>query len=50
VKGVELVETDQDDAAVDAAYEAKYSRRYPTIVPSIVAPQAQAATLRLVPR
>ena len=50
MKGVELVETDQDDAAVDAAYEAKYSRRYPTIVPSIVAPQAQAATLRLVPR
>jgi hypothetical protein len=26
------------------------SRRYPTIVPSIVAPQARAATLRLVPR
>ena len=29
--------------------EAKYGRRYPTIVPSIVAPEARAATLKLVP-
>jgi hypothetical protein len=47
-KDVELVETDNGDA-VDAAYEAKYDRLCPTIVPSIVAPQARAATLRLVP-
>ena len=46
---VELVETDNEGDAVDAAYEAKYGRRYPTIVPSIVAPQARAATLKLVP-
>lgn len=49
-KAVELVETDEDSGSVDAAYEAKYSRRYPTIVPSILATQARAATLRLVPR
>jgi hypothetical protein len=47
---LELVETDGDGEAIDAAYEAKYGRRYPTIVPSIVAPQARAATLKLVPR
>jgi hypothetical protein len=28
----------------------KYGRRYPGIVPSIVAPDARAATLELVPR
>jgi hypothetical protein len=44
---VTLVETEDD---VDAAYDAKYSRRYPSIVPSIVAPEARAATLKLVPR
>jgi hypothetical protein len=49
-KDVELVETDNEGDAVDAAYEAKYGRRYPTIVPSIVATQARAATLKLVPR
>ena len=48
-KDVELVETDGDAQAIDAAYDAKYGRRYPTIVPSIVAPQARAATLKLVP-
>jgi hypothetical protein len=48
-KDVSLVETDVDDE-VDAAYHAKYGRRYPTIVPSIVAPEARAATLKLVPR
>jgi hypothetical protein len=49
-KDLELVETDNEGDAVDAAYEAKYGRRYPTIVPSIVATQARAATLKLVPR
>jgi len=49
-KDVELVETDERTEAVDAAYREKYGGRYPTIVPSIVAPQARAATLRLVPR
>jgi hypothetical protein len=34
---------------IDAAYWDKY-RRYPSIVPSIMAPTAQAATLKLVPR
>jgi hypothetical protein len=48
-KDVELVEPDNEGDAVDAAYEAKYGRRYPTIVPSIVAPQARAATFKLVP-
>jgi hypothetical protein len=47
-KDVELIETEASDA-VDAAYQQKYGRRYPTIVPSIVAPEARAATLQLVP-
>ena len=34
---------------IDAAYGTKY-RRYPTIVPSIIAPKAQSATIKLVPR
>jgi hypothetical protein len=49
-KDVALVETDEAPDAVDAAYDAKYGSRYPTIVPSIVAPQARAATLRLIPK
>ncbi|MEP6813030.1 MAG: DUF2255 family protein [Actinomycetota bacterium] len=49
-KNVSLTETDDVNDEVDAAYHAKYSRRYPTIVPSIVAPDARAATLKLVPR
>ncbi len=49
-KDVSLVETDDVNDQVDAAYHTKYGRRYPTIVPSIVAPQARAATLNLVPR
>ena len=49
-KEVSLVETDDIEHVVDAAYHAKYGRRYPTIVPSIVAPDARAATLKLVPR
>jgi len=39
-----------EERASTPAYETKYGRRYPTIVPSIVAPQARAATLKLVPR
>jgi hypothetical protein len=49
-KDVELIETEDANDVVDAAYDAKYSRRYPTIVPSIVAQDARAATLKLVPR
>lgn len=49
-KDVELIETDAAQDVVDAAYHAKYGRRYSSIVPSIVAPEAQAATLKLVPR
>ena len=49
-KDVSLVETDAANEAIDAAYHAKYDRRYPSIVPRIVAPDAQAATLKLVPR
>ena len=48
-KDVTLVETDDLNDEIDAAYWAKY-RRYPSIVPRIVRPEAQAATLKLVPR
>jgi hypothetical protein len=47
---VSLVETHDAGDRIDAAYETKYGSRYPTIVPSILAPQARAATLKLVPR
>jgi hypothetical protein len=50
VKDVELVETEEVNDAVDAAYDTKYGRRYASILPSIIAPEARAATLRLVPR
>src|SRR3954464_14983772 len=49
-RDVSLIETGDANDAVDAAYATKYRRRYPSIVPSIVAPDARAATLRLVPR
>jgi hypothetical protein len=49
-KDVALVETTDVGDAVDVAYQATYGRRYPTIVPSIVAPDASAATLKLMPR
>jgi hypothetical protein len=48
-KDVSFVEVDGPHEAIDAAYWEKY-RRYPGIVPSIVKPEAQAATIRLVPR
>jgi len=49
-KDVSLVETDAANEAIDVAYHAKYDRCYPSIVPRIVAPEARAATLKLVPR
>jgi hypothetical protein len=49
-RDVTLVEAGDANDEVDAAYHAKYGRRYPSIVPTIVAPEARAATLKLVPR
>jgi hypothetical protein len=49
-RDVTLVETNDVDDELDTAYHTKYGRRYPSIVPSIVAPEARAATLKLVPR
>jgi hypothetical protein len=49
-KDVDLVEADDVNDELDTAYRAKYGRRYAGIVPSIVAPEARAATLKLVPR
>jgi hypothetical protein len=37
-------------AAIDAAYHAKYDRYGPRIVDTVVGPQAEAVTVRLVPR
>jgi hypothetical protein len=49
-KDVRLVETDALGSEIDEAYRVKYGGRYPSIVPSIVAADARAATLELVPR
>jgi hypothetical protein len=49
-KEVSLAETDALNDEIDAAYSAKYGDRYPSIIPSIVAAEARAATLKLVPR
>ena len=49
-KDVLLVETDDMNDEIDAAYRAKYHRYADSIVSSIVSPEAQAATLKLVPR
>jgi len=49
-RDVTLFETDELLDEIDDAYRAKYGSRYPTIVPSIVAPQARAATLKLIPK
>jgi len=49
-KDVLLVETDDVKDQIDAAYRSKYRRYAESIVGSIVSPQAQAATLKLVPR
>ena len=40
---------DADDDAIDAAYRDKYAR-YPSYVPPMLGDQAQATTLKLVPR
>ncbi len=37
-------------AAIDAAYHAKYDRYGPRIVGSVVGPEAEAVTIKLVPR
>jgi hypothetical protein len=49
-KDVLLVETDEVNDELDAAYRAKYHRYAESIVSTIVSPQAQAATLKIVPR
>jgi hypothetical protein len=49
-KDVLLVETDDVNDELDAAYRAKYHRYADSIVGSIVSREAQAATLKLVPR
>jgi len=48
-RDVLLVETDDAADELDAAYRTKYRRYAASIVDSIVSPEAQAATLRLVP-
>jgi hypothetical protein len=48
-RDVSLVEAhDEVDDAIDAAYRTKYGR-YPSYVEPMIAPQARATTLRLVP-
>jgi hypothetical protein len=42
--------TNDEVDRVGAAEELDRASRYPSIVPSIVAPEARAATLKLVPR
>jgi hypothetical protein len=50
-RDVTFVEADPDThAAIDAAYHAKYDRYGPRIVGSVVGPDAEAVTIRLVPR
>ena len=49
-KDVLLVETDDGNDAIDAAYRTKYRRYAATYVTPMVSPEAQPATLKLVPR
>jgi hypothetical protein len=49
-KDVALVETDDVNDEVDAAYRTKYRRYAAGIIDHITSPEAQAATLKLVPR
>lgn len=49
-KDVDLVETDEASDELDAAYRAKYDPLDPVNVPPIVASEARAAALKLVPR
>jgi hypothetical protein len=37
-------------AGIDAAYHAKYDRYGPAIVGTVVGPEAEAVTIKLVPR
>jgi hypothetical protein len=37
-------------AGIDAAYHAKYDRHGPEIVGTVVGPEAEAVTIKLVPR
>ncbi len=48
-RDVHLVETEEDTDTIDAAYRTKYRRYAAHIIESIIAPQAGAATLKLVP-
>ena len=48
-RDVELVETDEVNDGLDAAYRTKYRRYAASIIDAITSPEAQAATLRLVP-
>ncbi len=50
-KDVSLTDADHDlDDQLDAAYRAKYLRHSSTYVDPMVAPQARATTIKLVPR
>ena len=49
-KDVQLVETDDLVDEIDAAYRTKYNRYPANIIGGVLTSQAQAATLRLVPR
>ena len=50
-KDVTFVDADHDiDDELDAAYRTKYRRYAASIINSMVVPQAQAATIKLVPR
>jgi hypothetical protein len=50
-RDVDFAESDPDvHAGIDAAYHAKYDRYGPKIVGSVVGPDAEAVTVRLVPR
>jgi hypothetical protein len=49
-RDVHLIETEDDADTIDAAYRTKYRRYAAHIIESIIAPQAGAATLKLVPR
>jgi len=48
-KDVQFVETDERNDEIDAAYRSKYQRYGSRYVDPMVAPEARAATLRLVP-
>jgi hypothetical protein len=49
-KDVLLVETDGMNDEIDAVYRTKYQRYAARIIDTIISPEAQAATLKLVPR